>query len=358
MTIVEKEIRKEIARNVAMQAYLKEFSGPEVKDFLSMYVHKKSLWLNFGHSYVGKQDEHFLRWITKATRHLEFIQQKKLFDLQCQWRAEKLQIPGVQITTDFRVWEHNILNCPFLEPVSREDIELYAQFLVQENPDTNENLDDDHDSWQEHDEIIEAYTSNGEYGDFPDWYDFYNDHRGTGVYMELPDIRGQKEEVYINLAREQERKENNYKPASEYEKPKLLPYMEDEHFDWFVKTFESKQVKELYTAWQWHTRTDDMEDEMSYYLDTLMEAEEPVPMPAHYSWQEAIKQAANSFVNKKIAEALPEALEQYLMKVQMNIAVHNYEASLYKNWLWIKEQDVSRIIRGRKLSGEPEDLNF
>lgn len=358
MATKKEEIRKELAKNAPMQAYLKQFSKDQVKNFLSMYVSQKSIWLNYAHKYIGRQDDDALQWVQRATRHLEIIQQKKLFDLQCQWRAEKLQIPGVRITTDFRVWEYNILNCPFLEPVSREDIELYAQYLEQENPDTREYHDDDDDSWQEHDEIIEAYTSNGEYRDFPDWYDFYNDHRFTGVYMELPDIRGRKEEVYTDLSFQQERKENNYKPASEYEKPKHLPYIEDEHFDWFVKTFESKQVKELYTAWQWHTRTDDMEAEMEYYINTLMEAEEPVPMPAHYSWQEAIKQAANSFVNKKIAEALPEALEQYLMKVQMNIAVHNYQESMHKTWLWIKEQAESRIIRGRKLSGEPEDLNF
>ena len=81
-------------------------------------------------------------------------------------------------------------------------------------------------------------------------------------------------------------------------------------------------------------------------------------MPANYSWQEAIKQAANSFVNKKTAEALPEALEQYLMKLQMNIALSNHEEKMYSTWLWIKNLNEERILKGRKLSGEPEDFNF
>lgn len=354
----EEQIRKDIAENTAMQAYLKEFSQADVSNFLSMYVHKKAIWLNYAGRYIGGEDEDALQWVTRASRHLELIQQKKLFDLQCHWRAEKITIPGVQTTADFLVWEYNILNCPFIEPVSTDDIELYAEYLAIENPDTRHSIYGDYDPLQAYDEIIEAYNTDNANRNFPEWYEFYNGRRGTGVYMLLPDTRGQKEKLYIDIAIEQERTESNYTAPSPGEKYKSLPYINDEHFDWFVKTFESKQVQELYKAWQWHTRTRDKEEEMKYYIDTLMEANEPVAMPANYNWQEAIKQAANSHVNKKIAEALPEALEQYLMKLQMNIGFSNHEDKMHSTFNYIKKFTEERILRGRKLSGEPEDFNF
>lgn len=357
MTVAEEQIRKQINENIAMQAYLHQFNQAEVNGFMSFYVHKKYMWLNHAERYIGQEDEDALQWVSQATRHLEIIQQKKLFDLQCRWRAEKINIPDVRTTADFIAWEYNILNCPFLEPVTTDDIELYAQYLLLENPDTSNSIYAGYEQWQEYDEIIEAYKTNNENRNFPEWYDFYNGRRGTGVYMLLPDIRGEKETVYTSLALEQEKIESNYTPTSP-DTRKSLPYTENDHFNWFVKTFETKQVQELYTAWQWHTRTSDIEEEMQYYIDILMEADEPIPMPANYSWQEAIKQAANSFVNKKTAEALPEALEQYLMKLQMNITLTNQEDKMYSTLLWIKDLNEGRILKGRKLSGEPEDFNF
>ena len=89
-----------------------------------------------------------------------------------------------------------------------------------------------------------------------------------------------------------------------------------------------------------------------------MDADEPIPMPANYNWQDAIKQAANSFVNKKTAEALPEAWEQYLMKKQMNIAFSSETEHMHKTFLQLKKFYEELILQGRKLSGEPEDFNF
>jgi hypothetical protein len=360
MTEAEEQIRKDIAENVAMQAYFKKFSEYQVDMFLSSYVSYKKLWLDYAGNYITDQEDAPLRWVNKASDHLAIIQQKKLFDMQCLWRAEQMELPGVTLCVDFRVWEYDILNCPFLEPISREDIDLYAQYLLHENPETNEWWGGE-EEWQEHSEIIEAYNTNNENRNFPDWYDFYNGRRGTGVYMTLPDIRGQKEEVYEDIARKYQQEEREKDPARvepvPYDPAKSLSYYDTNQREWFVKTFETKQVQELYAAWEWKNRNNNMEEELEYYIDVLMDADEPVPMPANYNWQDAIKQAANSFVNKKTAEALPEAWEQYLMKKQMNIAF-NKEDSMHKTFLQLKEFYRDLFILGRKLSGEPEDLNF
>jgi hypothetical protein len=361
MTADEEQIRKEIDENIAMQAYFKNFSQYQVDGFLSSYVSYKKMWLDYAGNYIASHEEAPIRWVNEASSHLPIIQQKKLFDVQCLWRAEKMELPGVIICADFRVWEHDILNCPFLEPISREDIDLYAQYLLRENPDTRSRWGGD-DDWQDHEEIIEAYNTDNENRNFPEWYDFYNGRRGTGVYMTLPDTRGQKEAVYEDLARKQQQQEREKDPdwvePAPYDPSKYLNYYDDGQRDWFVKTFETKPVQELYAAWQWKNRNRDKEEELEYYIDVLMDADEPVPMPANYNWQDAVKQAANSFVNRKTAEALPEAWEQYLMKKQMNIAFSSESEHMHKTFLHLKKFYEELILQGRKLSGEPEDFNF
>ncbi len=361
MTTDKEQLRKEITENIAMQAYFKNFNQYQVDDFVDSYIRNKKRWLEYAGKYITYHQEAPLHWVATASNHLPIIQQKKLFDVQCLWRAEKIELPGVIICADFRVWEHDILNCPFLEPISREDIELYAQYLLRENPDTRCCWGGD-DDWQKYDEIIKAYHTDNENRNFPEWYHFYNGQRGTGTYMALPDIRGQKEAVYINLANKQQREEREKDPTylkpEPYNASKFLSYFDATQTDWFVKTFETKQVQELYDAWQWKTRNRDKEEELEYYIHVLMDADEPVSMPANYNWQDAIKQAANSFANKKIAETLPEAWEQYMMKKQMNIAFSSETDHLHKAFLDLKKFYEELLLHGRKLSGEPEDFNF
>ena len=253
MTEEEQQLHNEIAANNSMQAYLKKFTQSQVDSFLNSYVVYKKMWLQYAGDYVADQEEDPIKWVSDAHDHLGNIQQKKLFDMQCLWRAEKIELPGIYISADFRVWEHNILNCPFLEPISREDIDLYAQYLLHENPETGWWWGAE-ENWQEHDEIIEAYNTDNENRNFPEWYDFYNGRRGTGVNMTLPDIRGEKEGIYEDIARKHQQEELEKDPA--YVKPapylpaKSLNYYDANHREWFIKTFETKQVQELYAAWE------------------------------------------------------------------------------------------------------------
>ena len=68
------------------------------------------------------------------TERLKEILQKKLFDMQCLWRAEKIIIPEINVSSDFRYWEANIFNCPFIEPVTENEIEIILKHLTKEEP--------------------------------------------------------------------------------------------------------------------------------------------------------------------------------------------------------------------------------
>ncbi len=83
----------------------------------------------YGKRYANNEEQHGIKWVSKVSDHLQYIQQKKLFDAQCLWRAEQLDIPDIQICYDFMIWEKDILNCPFidvllghLEVVDKRDI--------------------------------------------------------------------------------------------------------------------------------------------------------------------------------------------------------------------------------------------
>jgi hypothetical protein len=352
------EIKKELSEKTAIQEYLKKFSDTSVANFIDSFASYKSMWLQFGDMYAEQREDNSIKWVIRASEHLKYILQKKMFDMQCLWRAEKIEIDGVALCYDFQVWEKDILNCPFLEPVTEDDIALYSEYLLSSNSGEEEHLFF-YESWQEFDEIVEAYKTDNSNRYFPDWYDFYNNRRGKGSYMNLPNIRGEKEEFYMDLARNYNQKKNetnNALPAPVIQ-AEFLSYYDKKQRDWFVKTFETKEVQQQYEAFEWHARNDDIREDIEISLCTLYSAEEPVIMEAGLDWAEAIKKTAKKYTCRKIAEALPEAWEQYMMNIQMNIAFPT-KTDGHKTEDYIRNMYKEGIILGRKLNGETEDLNF
>ena len=123
----------------------------------------------------------------------------------------------------------------------------------------------------------------------------------------------------------------------------------------FVNTFESKEVKNYYNDYSWANRHNDKKEQIMDIIDDLLSADEYIPVETHYDWYEALELALVSYRCKKIAEALPMALEQYQMKIQMGIAFscENKRDQNYIRSIWL-----NNILTGRRLNGEPEDLNF
>ena len=352
--ITEEEIKAEMKANTAMQEYFKQFASYSVNSFIDCYARDKKYWINYSKRNLERKENHSIKWVTKAADHLATIQQKKLFDIQCLWRAEKITIPQVQLCYDFQLWKKDILNCPFVDPVSEDDIHLYATYLQSDNA-----LNDDNngrwsvDEWQDFDEIKEAYNNDNANTNFPEWYDFYNSRKGTSVYMILPDIRGEKEEFYMKLAREENRSK---KPQEPYIPENHLWYTDKDKREWFIKTFETKKIQEYYAAYEWSQRNAGLREDLEYYLHTLYEADEPVAIEANMDWAKAVKITAIKYCNQKIAEALPQAWEQYMLNIQMGIPFQNERKFTAKDD--IRKIYEEAIIKGRKLNGEPEDLNF
>src|SRR5687767_8395140 len=110
------QFKAELMTNEIMLKFLEDAYPTSRESFISDYAHKTVQWLEWGPKNAQWLEREDLSWVNDATGRLKEIQQKKLFDMQCLWRAEKISIPAIEVSTDFDYWEEDIFNCPFLEP--------------------------------------------------------------------------------------------------------------------------------------------------------------------------------------------------------------------------------------------------
>jgi hypothetical protein len=362
------EIRAALVKNEKFNKFIENIYPTSRDSFISEYARKKTHWLEFGPRHIKWNLRDDLQWTEDATSRIAEILQKKLFDVQCQWRAEKIKLPEVQITRDFYYWEANILNCPFIEPVTQEEIDLYLQYLAGNNFEHRQGW---FERWQDYSAIKEAYASESENRNFPEWYDFHNGRTGHSAYLLLPDIRGDKEEFYLDFWRtEAHRKDAEMKkeaeslkaltdasgiaPADDPDRRPWLNYDKSGWMTWFVNTFEDKTTQEIFQQYGGeHPFSNKYDENIHSDLRLLGDSGEPQPVEAWYDWKEAIHRAAEKYSIKKIMEAMPLAYEQYRMKIDLHIPFETPDIDR-DNSMWY----MKAILRGRELNGEPQDFNF
>lgn len=352
---------KEMEEHTGMQNYFAGYRADSVESFKKNYLSLKGYWMKTWPGFKEDKEIFGFKWVDIAFDQIKVILQKKLFNAQCLWRAEQLKIKEISITYEFNVWEKDILNCPFIEPVTAGDIELYISFLETKQHETKTYADYHY----EYEEVRKAAkTEEDLYGDYPEWYTFYDNINRTQELLLLPDIRKEKEEFYIDLARKEYWKKNENKnsaAAEERERKKdkreKLKYYEEEVIEQFVKTFEPESVRTAYDNYEWALRNYHKMEHLEPYLDLLYEADEEVPLEENTNWLEAIKITAEKYKRRKITEALPIAFEQYKMNVEMGIGFPGPKR-ISKTDEFLITHYSKEIIKGRLLNGEPEDLNF
>lgn len=363
----QQKIVEQLQTNPAIQDYFKNYNEESVKQFITSYCQQKTYWHQHGDFYKELQEKDELKWIEAAWWHLQAIQQKKLFDIQCLWRAEQIELPGVQLCVDFSYWQENILNCPFIDTITEEEVELYREYLTEDEVELKDEVL--FCFFQDYVGIKQAYLSDGEEGShFFAWYEFYNSRKGTAHYMDLPNVRGEKESFYIAVARQanpekaaaiaEVKRAFSHPPGEPYtdrQGKELINAFSPEILNYFVNTFEDKQTKEYYKAAKWFSRNNDEKDNLDDSIEILLSADEDVAIEAHDDWKEAIHQAARRCIIRKVSEMLTDAYEQYSLNISMNIS---FPGNNTEQMLAAKKSVVDDILLGRKLAGEPEDLNF
>ncbi len=360
--ITKEQIEDFLRTDPRFKSYFEAFEADSVDDFIHDYARQKKRWLTWGQFSIDQNEKAETQWMEEAARHLKFTLQKKLFDAQCLWRAEQATYEGVKICFDFKRWGENILHCPFLEPITEEEMRLYQQYLRSNNPELKSRLWDgwQDGDWQDYREIKAAHYTDNAKGNFPEWYDFHNGRTGAGVLMALPDLRGEKEDFYIKLAYDTLERPADDAHFAEWERtrdkrPEINSY-DQKQIRHFVITFEDARTRALYEGFTYNHRNSEDRSNLEGIIRLLLDADEPIPTEKHADFRDALREAEHRYRLRKIAEHLPLAYEEYLLN--QSLGLHSVDKERVEFYARLFQTPYNRILTGRRLAGEPEDLNF
>ena len=348
----QNEIIKDLQTNEKYKAYFAQFEPTSVEEFIKGFAFTKLMYTQYADLFQREREQTELGLLPEAFQCLAEIQQKKLFDMQCLWRSGTIKIDGITNTFHFDYWEDYIFACPFIEPISESDLDLYMNYLNSTNgPVLNNEL-----SYQDYDQIKETIL-NDESDSYPTWYEYYDTYRGTGMNIKLPNVKGQEEEFYRDLCYKNEKaqqiKEGTFKELAPFIPPNYLSSYDEEKIKEFVKLFYSSNDLELLENYREskNSNHDYLDDALSY----LSKAKEPIAINANSDWKEAIIEAAQLYKNKLIAKALPLAFEEYQMKLNIGISFYDNipPISEDENSLRVNEQ----IKKGKFLNGESPEID-
>lgn len=302
-----------------------------------------------------------------AGKYLWIIQHQKLFDLECQWRAGLVEVPGARLTADFEDWHTYIEECPVLSPIGPDEVALLGAFmgeLTSSRDLPTGNLS--HTFWfQRRHPDLRDYEDEDEDPPLTAFTEFWDLHRGMGYLRQLPDLRGEKEQRYTEVVYAEHRRLNPHTPEPEDPRPYVPTYGEahdDIVRDWLrrfepavrLRQFETKQQLEAYDA------SEDRLD-LPLALERLQNAGPGlIPVEAHADWRQALMAAGHRHYLDQVRAALATVYDDYAQREALGIShtpPDNYRRSYSErgsSFAFASEQ----IREGRRLLGEPDDLNF
>ncbi len=373
-------VQEQIFREKPFAEELSQYRDSDVESFYKSLVDEKVHYMLSGPYWYKRKQEAESEWISAAMKKgLKEIQQKKLFDIQCLWDAEKITLPGIEASIDLNRYWKNPLSCPFLEPITEEEFQMYINYLVSEVLYDYDNMVYNVEDYKEMRDSVQNNTIDN---DLPEWYDFHNQRTGKGVYLLYPMLRTQKEAFYRNLYwANKEEKENTSTVSNEaHEEPKPESHStiqppnhvtEMQHLpkiwahdkgtvDFFVSTFEDRGTQTLYKKYQRMYRGIHNSD-YDYHgmINELTKHGDVWPIGAHHDWREAFFECYIRYKQHKVAEALPIAYAQYKMYLEMNIPFE--EEGEYNNqemYADLSKTIKSQILKGRELNNEPPNFYF
>jgi hypothetical protein len=361
--VARMEIEYELRNNQQYKEFFATYPPDDVEEFIKSYARRKVTWVNWGKFYYEHNEDHQLRFYNQAQNCLWQIQQKKLFNLQCQWRAEKIKIPGVNTTMDFRYWEYNIKSCSFLPTITQWEFDLYMEYFQSDDSEVDPTETDYDFEWQDYIRFVEDYARAKEKEDedmiMPLWYRFYDNRMGTDSLMTLEDIRGEKESKYLKLYYDHINK------TIPDERADILAIKRGEDYlsaynptlvEKFVRKYEDKQVVKYYLSYEKSHKPMEFADELAEMaFKELKEISDVVSVKASSDWREALIDAWEEYRRVQILKLLPLVYDDYLQKQNLGISYEVEDNTEIDSEL---NEWRNAILKGREMNGETPDYNF
>ncbi|NOU46894.1 MAG: hypothetical protein HOO86_07525 [Bacteroidales bacterium] len=356
----------EMKQNKNHTDYFNKYNPGSIESFMLHYATQKaSLASHYKYMIDETNQNKELKYRAHTEKIFNLILQKKLWDIQLKWRAEQIQIKEIRTSWDFFFWDNYVSSCPFVPAVTEAEIEIMKAFLRDDNFSDHTKLW--YGGWQNYGDIMEI----DEYGDLsalPDWYEFYDLRMGTGLLLQLPDIRGKKEEYYLDIARNyynEKSKKNESVTQPIYVAP--LPYLHasyEEMYNYARANENDKHFIELFRINKEMNKTQESysmisDDEIDHAVYLLKEAEFPVVMPGNTDWRDALMKCSQQYMNSIIANELDVVYEEYKLFLEIGISRNNIEDVLqeFENDP-ISQGAIRSILKGREICGEPQNLDF
>ena len=345
-----KRIVKEMSKDERYKTYFEQYTESSVTSFIESYANHKANLEVYGDYTKYNQVRLLDQYQEDAWEVLKEIQCKKLFDLECQWRAEQVTgLPGIEVTKDFQSISKKILDYDTIPSITEEDIRLYQIFLRRKQHEII--YCSLHADYPDYENLKETYEQEA-HTDI-DYFDYHNTHTGNQRLLLLPDIRGQKEMEYMELSREETKEDDSSEKVKE-EKSYLST--RDEDLIKFGEQFGDKKTANFIKDWwKWLKETPD--PIFSWAFDYLRDVSpETVPIEANMDWKEGLYFAAVNHKYTMVADILPTIYDEYLMKKDTGILLTPEKKKAYDFdiTIWWRE----RILIGREKNGEPRDFNF
>ena len=370
-----------VAADVVGNARYDEFFAPYQptvrKSFAHHYVLHRQTWISDGEREERRPARHLNLHEKEAYRALWAIQQKKVFDLQCRWRAEEVRdLPGVVISNDFQTLGLGIEHCTAVPPIAPEEFALFLAWVKQADYAANfaDDMFDTRFGWQQFRLVREALAPDAPpvggrvvptNKAVPDWYRFHNEHTGHARLLHLPDVRGAKEERYWEAWRAGEDEQKAIaEAAGTAPPPDARPgYLPSEELRTLAQEFARRFEPPRLNRWRevselLHPPVTDEERKFNTIVARMQMMTEPVPIAAGADWRTATHDAFLAYCHRKLVECLPLVYEEYQQRqdwgiaqpnrLEDNFALKHDLAGLYRGW----------ILAGRTRLGEPEDFDF
>ena len=334
----EDQHREYLRTNDRYLAYYAQHNPLSIDRFIQEYAAIKYDIFKNMNSYKNAYEQHKMQFLSDADRYIDIILQKKLFNLQCQWRSGLVQLPLVDIGADFIYWQHHIRSCPFITPITPEELDICISFLKEET-DHSEALFGEYMDWQNyqgyknHRQYLrqqksgnqgEAPVSLYESAIMPDIYTYFDKAQHTISWLDLPNVRGEKEAVYLaegykikyDTLKEQLKSESDWlnliDESTSKEPSDVRPGLHAFDPMDFVKMTEDTDTQEAFTYYNHQRRLGhwkEQDDETHMYFDFLKAFDEPIRIEGHDNWRTALAMSARHFKQNKIAEMLPYAYD-------------------------------------------------
>ena len=369
------DIQQDLLTNPRYTALFAPYHPDAVARFARDYASQKFNWQWQGPKAEHAQTEALTQPSEDAYSRLWDIQRKKLFDLQCRWRAGQLTVPGVDCTFDFPALDAAIENCPVLPPITPDELAMYGDFVRQATDFDDDVLDcyyndggeprewQDYDGMRLFDEEFERDTPDHQCEGVapPAWYDFHNGRTGLGYLLRLPDQRGPLEKPYLDAYYTDLRAKTAAQPAPPRAdaRPTFLTVAQQEALTHaLLQQFETPKLRRQHAAYllQQAQEAADAQVEADFDYLKALGPDAAVPLEAAADWRAALRQAVVETRRQQLLAHLPQVFEAYQLREAQGISHPEAEEPPFRDTFHCHMRTI--LLDGRELLGQPRDFNF